>query len=240
MHRFFLNITPLYPNTAVDLAPLAHQLHDVLRLEAGAQIVLLDNRGDEFLTQIDHIERKSARATVLSQQPCRAEPSLHMTLYQCSLKADKFEWVLQKCTELGVSRFVPVISERSIVRPAAALQGKYERWQAIVREAAEQCGRGKIPELAQPLSFAAAVKDAQGAKLLAWEEGRLEIERLGHWVRTSLPISQSLDLLIGPEGGLTQSEAESAQSAGWQIVSLGPRVLRAETAAIAAVALVME
>ncbi|MFN8445188.1 MAG: 16S rRNA (uracil(1498)-N(3))-methyltransferase [Caldilineaceae bacterium] len=237
MHRFFLTTSPLKPHQSVDLSPLVRQLYDVLRLQAGEQIVLLDNSGDEFLTQIEQIDRKRAVGLVLSQQPCLAEPSIYLTLYQCSLKADKFEWVLQKCTELGVSRFAPVISERSIVRPAAALLKKYDRWQEILREAAEQCGRGKIPELSEPLSFETAVREANGTRLIAWEEARQEdkkTRRQGE--EQSSPTSQFTNLLIGPEGGITQDEANLAQSTGWRVVSLGKRTLRAETAAVAAVA----
>lgn len=244
MHRFFLTTLPLKPQQSVNLSPLVRQLYDVLRLQVGEQIVLLDNGGDEFLTQIEQIDRKQAAGLVLSQQPCLAEPSLHLTLYQCSLKADKFEWVLQKCTELGASRFVPVISERSIVRPAAALLKKYDRWQEILREAAEQCCRGKIPELAEPMSFEEAVREANGTRLLAWEEARhgdRETRRQGEEQSESISQfairnSQFANLLIGPEGGITSTEAELAQSAGWHTVSLGRRILRAETAAVAAVA----
>ena len=106
---------------------------------------------------------------VVAAQPCLAEPREFLTLYQCSLKQDKFEWVLQKGTELGVSRFVPVISERSIVRPAEVLLKKYKRWQAIVREASEQCRRGRIPEIAVPLTWDAAVAGAEGMRLLPSE-----------------------------------------------------------------------
>ena len=226
----------------VDLSPLVSQLHDVLRLKMGTAIVLLDNGGDEFLTEITHIERRQAAGVVRAQQACLAEPQLQLTLYQCSLKADKFEWVLQKCSELGVSRFVPVISERSIVRPAAALLKKYERWQEILREAAEQCGRGKIPDLAEPLSFGEAVRSAKGERLLAWEEKRSgdhENGRLSNSPISQLPNPQPLNLLIGPEGGITSGEAELAQSLGWRAVSLGKRILRAETAAVAGVAILM-
>ena len=243
MHRFFLTSRPLACNMQVDLSPLASQLHDVLRLKVGTEIVLLDNGGDEFLTEITHIERRQATGVVRAQQPCPAEPLLQLTLYQCSLKADKFEWVLQKCSELGASRFVPVISERSIVRPAAALLKKYDRWQEILREAAEQCGRGKIPELAEPLSFGEAVRSAKGDRLLAWEEkrsGDYETGGLSASQISQLPNPQPLNLLIGPEGGITSGEAELAQSLGWRAVSLGKRILRAETASVAGVAILMQ
>jgi 16S rRNA (uracil1498-N3)-methyltransferase len=161
-------------------------------------------------------------------------------LYQCSLKADKFEWVLQKGTELGVAHFVPVISERSVVRPATALLKKYDRWQTILREAAEQSGRGSIPELAAPLDWSTAIQQGGELRLLPWEEAasvdcRLQIADL-----LQPPTPHIISLLIGPEGGITREEATLAQAAGWQIVSLGPRILRAETAALVGITLVME
>ncbi|MBV7328943.1 RNA methyltransferase [Chloroflexi bacterium TSY] len=173
------------------------------------------------------------------------EPDVHLSLYQCRLKADKFEWVLQKGTELGVARFVPVISERSVVRPAQALLKKYERWNTIIREAAEQSGRGILPELREPLMWHKAVQHAQGIRLLPWEEaaGQSKEPRLGvalqHSIATAKMIS-ALNLMIGPEGGLTVDEIDGARDVGWHVVSLGPRMLRAETAALASVAVVME
>jgi 16S rRNA (uracil1498-N3)-methyltransferase len=159
-----------------------------------------------------------------------------LTLYQCSLKHDKFEWVLQKGTELGVSRFAPVISERSIVRPAEALLKKYERWGAIVREAAEQCGRGRIPEIAPPLDWSAALAAGKGPRLLAWE-GAKTAPPLLPILQQILQNTTNLSILIGPEGGIGEHEADLALAQGWQLVSLGPRILRAETAALAAVSI---
>ena len=157
MNRFFLTDTPIQLGSPVDLTPIAHQLRSVLRLGVGDHVVLLDNRGGAFLAEIRALDRKSAQGFVLEAVAAPGEPSVAVTLYQCSLKADKFEWVLQKGTELGVTRFVPVVSRRSVVRPVAALAKKAERWQAIIREAAEQCGRGRLPELADPVDFADAV-----------------------------------------------------------------------------------
>ena len=150
MNRFFLTDTPIQLGTLVDLTPIAHQLRSVLRLGVGDQVVLLDNRGGAFLAEIRALDRKSAQGFVLDAVAAPGEPSVAVTLYQCSLKADKFEWVLQKGTELGVTRFVPVVSRRSVVRPVAALAKKAERWQAIIREAAEQCGRGRLAGIGRP------------------------------------------------------------------------------------------
>ncbi len=235
--RFFVP-GPLAAGATVAIDSLAQQLVNVLRMKPGDDLVLLDGSGQEFLARLVSLSRHAAGAEVLQAQPCPAEPALHLTLYQCSLKADKFEWVLQKGTELGVSRFVPVIAERSIVRPAGALLGKYARWEAIVREAAEQCRRGRVPEIAPPQEWAQAVASRAGAGLLAWEEAAGS-PALASWLQGQAPPLDQLSLLIGPEGGVSEQEAQAAAAHGWQWVSLGPRILRAETAAVAAVAVVM-
>jgi 16S rRNA (uracil1498-N3)-methyltransferase len=207
-------------------------------MQVGDELVLLDGGGQEFSARLVSLSRRGASAEVAAARPCPAEPALHLTLYQCSLKADKFEWVLQKGTELGVSRFVPVIAERSIVRPAAALRPKYARWEAIVREAAEQCGRGRIPDIALPLEWAQAVASRQGAGLLAWESAA-GAPSLAAWLSAQAAPLDRLSILIGPEGGVTAGEAQAAVEAGWQLVGLGPRILRAETAAVAAAAIIL-
>lgn len=241
LHRFFLPNGTLQVDQPVDLTPILHQLRAVLRLQPGVQLCLLDGLGSEFVVELQHLEQRQTHGLVLSQRAAHGEPPFPLIVYQCSLKADKFEWVLQKGTELGVTAFVPVISQRSVVRPAAALVKKYDRWRAILREAAEQCGRGVIPTLAAPLLWSEAVMQARGLRLVPWEEasiadGRLQI---ADCVGGSATDQQAINLLIGPEGGITQDEIIAARRAGWQIVSLGPRILRAETAALASITLVM-
>lgn len=234
-HRFFI-ATPLHVGDHVTIDALAPQLFAVLRLAPGAAITLLDNSGWEFLCTIDSLDRRHASAWVTAGRVCGAEPVPALTLMQCTLKQDKFEWVLQKATELGVTRIVPVVAERSVVRPAQALAGKYERWQVIVREAAEQCGRGRVPELAPALDWSQAVTQRLGVGLLPWEEAG-PANHIGAAVY-GLAADAAVSLLIGPEGGLTAAEVAVAEVQGWQVVSLGPRILRAETAALAALALV--
>lgn len=241
LHRFFLPNEQLQVGRLVDLTPLLHQLRLVLRLRPGEQLHLLDGQGSEFIAEVHQLDQRQAHGLILSQQPAGGEPPFPLILYQCSLKADKFEWVLQKGTELGVTTFVPVISERSVVRPAEALLKKYERWQTILREAAEQCGRGIIPVLAPPVSWSTAIAQAHGLRFVPWEEataGDLGLQLANDVSRSSVG-QQAINLLIGPEGGITKNEMDVAQSAGWQIVSLGPRILRAETAALVSVTMVM-
>lgn len=241
-HRFFLTAQPIRVGQPIDLAEIHHQLQVVLRLQTGVQIVLLDGQGRAFQVELVALTRKGATGCVVAEVPCPSEPTAQITLYQCTLKTDKFEWILQKGTELGVARFVPVISQRSIVRPAAAVLKKYDRWRAIIREAAEQCGRGRLPELAPPLDWRDAIHYAQGLRLLPWEEQNstaitIKAALAPPGIDENL---QSLSLLVGPEGGIASEEASAAQTQGWQIVSLGPRILRAETAAITSIVLAME
>jgi 16S rRNA (uracil1498-N3)-methyltransferase len=243
MHRFFLTERTIAEEKPVDLSPLARQLARVLRLQPGAQIEILDGEGNAYLVEIVSLSPRTGSGRVLARRIVESEPDARLTLYQCSLKADKFEWVLQKGTELGVSRFVPVISRRSIVRPAAALLRKYERWRAIIREAAEQSGRGRLPALADPLDFTQVVETASGCRLLPYEEANAspEVPSLGGAVRGQcIAPRPAVNLLIGPEGGFDPQEIDQVREAGWTITTLGPRILRAETAALAAVTVVMD
>ena len=234
-HWFFLTGLRAVPERRVDLSTISHQLRNVLRLKQGNVITLLDGSGAAFPTRIETLTARGATGLVLAKEPVRSEPVIELTLYQCVLKRERFEWVLQKGTELGVSRFVPVISSRTVVRPAARLLPKYERWNAIVREAAEQCRRARLPILDDPLHWEEALDQGEGVRLLVWEEAEENSTGLGRGVREADQVA----LLVGPEGGIGKEEAASAISQGWRPLSLGPRILRAETAALAAVTVVM-
>lgn len=244
MHRFFLLETAITVGAAVDLSPLAPQLHTVLRLAPGGEIIVMDGSEEcEYLVILESVTRHAAGGRIVRQQRRASEPAVALTLYQSALKADKFEWVLQKGTELGVACFTPVISERSIVRPAAALLKKYDRWRAIVREAAEQSGRMRIPRLAEPLAWADAVDRAPGLRIMPWETAaqRVDVPGVGSLIAPHTAEEQTaISLAIGPEGGWSAAEAAAAEAAGWQLGSLGPRILRAETAALAAVTIVLD
>lgn len=239
LQRFFLNATWAGVDSVLDLTPLHHQLGRVLRAQPGTRLVLLDGRGRACLAEVVQIDRRSAAGRVVALLPVPPEPTVQVTLYQCALKADKLEWVWQKGTELGVTAFVPVVSRRTVVRPVDALGQKLARWSAIVREAAEQAQRGCIPALLSPMTFDDAIQTAQGARLLPWE-GAGDRPGLGAALAQMQPLPAAVNLLIGPEGGLEADEVEAATAAGWQVVTLGTRILRAETAALAAVTLVMQ
>ena len=236
MQRFFVDPTlALEAETSLTLpAGLAHQVGHVLRLRPGARILLLDNSGWESEVELTAFDRTTIQGRVLARRVAQAATGPAVTLYACLLKGEKFEWVLQKATELGVAAVVPVISERTVAGGT-----KPDRWERIVREAAEQSRRARLPLLQVPQSWAAAVVGAAGhdLALVPWEEaasGPLPTALIAQ-ARQAARVA----LLIGPEGGLTAAEVEKAVAAGVQPVSLGPRILRAETAALAALALLL-
>lgn len=241
MQRFFLTGISLAPGAEVDLTPLAHQLYSVLRMRPGAQILLLDGRGYGCITEIHSLSRQAGTGKVLHRRPWPGEPALKLHLYQCSLKLDKFEWVLQKGTELGVSRFVPVICRRSVARPGNAARPRLERWRRIVQEAAEQAGRVQLPVVNEPVHLTQALATSHALRLVPWEEAQgAGCPSLGRALDAAPGGVDDIGLLIGPEGGLAVEEVAAAQAEGWQVVSLGSRTLRAETAALASSAVIME
>jgi 16S rRNA (uracil1498-N3)-methyltransferase len=238
MQRFFVPPAAIREGLVEFDAAVSHQLRQVLRLAAGDVVVVGDGQGRAWQAELVELDRQRARARLLAEQVSHSEPATRITLYQGTLKADKFEWVLQKGTELGVRRFVPLIAQRSIVRDEAALAGKQPRWQSIVREAAEQSGRTWLPEVAPAQNLATALGERQqpaDLRLICWEN-----ETSLHLRNVVPPVVEggaalTIDLFIGPEGGFTDDEIVTARDHGFQVISLGPRILRAETAGLAAV-----
>jgi 16S rRNA (uracil1498-N3)-methyltransferase len=220
-------------------AGIAHQLSLVLRLQPGDHVLVLDNCDHQFEVELANVSNKSAIGRMIKEQPASGEPRVRITLFQSLTQREKFEWLLQKCTEVGVAAFVPVISSRSLVQRGAGSLDKQERWQRILREAAEQSGRGRIPLLSEPLRFADALQTAckdNSLALMLWEkEHTLSLRQ----ALNSHPDAQKIAVFIGPEGGFSDEEAAAARQAGCQAVSLGQRILRMETAAIVAVALIL-
>ena len=241
MHRFFLEGATPGADGRMDLSPLCHQLAHVLRLRPGAEVAVLDNRGHGWRVELASLDRRRADGVVLATLDAAPEPAARVHLYQCSLKTDKLEWVWQKATELGAATLTPVVSGRSIVREPAALDKKRPRWDAIVREAAEQCGRGRVPVIAPAVDLATALHDATGLRLMPWEgTGQPDaLSGLLDALAATGDLPTQVSLLIGPEGGLAAEEAQMAPAAGWRLVKLGPRILRAETAALASLSLLM-
>ncbi len=234
MNRFFLPPEAIQSGRVVFPGEVSHQIARVLRLKPGDVVAVLDNRGGEYRVELDRVMAESAQGLIRERRDAEGEPPLRLTLYLCMTQREKFEWALQKCTEIGVAAFSPVVSSRSLVQDPAGAEKKLERWRRIVCEAAEQSGRGRIPEITAPLTLGEALKQGSAdnqAALLAWEDEREN--RLGT-ILEGIENLERLALLIGPEGGLSQAEVQNALDLGWQSFSLGRRILRMETAAIVA------
>jgi 16S rRNA (uracil1498-N3)-methyltransferase len=245
MHRFFIEAVRhhLSPGELLLLPDkLAHQVRDVLHLVVGEQLILLDNTGDEIRCTVKSSSKACVSVLVEGRQAGKTESLVKIILCQALLKSARFEWVLEKGTELGVSTFAPILCRRSMAGLGDAGKAKVQRWQRILEEATEQCGRAQRPELLPicPLTQALSTIPAGAIALILWEEEQGQsLYDVLQTVSLSLPQPMTVVLFIGPEGGLLKEEIELAQQYGVQSVTLGTRILRAETAALAAVANVM-
>jgi len=242
LHHFFVH-PHVFSGDEVRLeGDLAHRLSRVLRLEASAAVVLLDGSGLEYETRLDVVGPQRVTGTVLGRRPGRPEPRVRLVLYQSLVKGERFDWVLEKGTELGVVAFVPLLSRRNVVRAALGRQGRPERWRRVVREAAEQCGRSVLPEILPAEGLQDALSEAADLRLLPWEgEEALGLAAALRQARPALAAAKrpTVAVLIGPEGGFAVEEVALAREAGAQVVSLGRRILRSETAGIVAAAAVL-
>lgn len=239
-HRFFVPASWLEKEKVTITGPLVHRLRNVLRLKPGERIILLDNSGWEHETEIAAVSSQRIRGHVVHKVLAGAEPRTKITLYQALLKLDRFEWVLEKGTELGLVGFVPVITHRCIIGSLEDIsKTKMERWWRILVQAAEQSGRGRLPSLGPAMLFSGACEAAArgGLTFIPWEEER---ERsLTSVLRAGQQPPFSINLFIGPEGGLTAEELAQAQQYGAMPITLGPRILRAETAGLVAAAAIL-
>jgi 16S rRNA (uracil1498-N3)-methyltransferase len=213
----------------LDGEPHRH-LVKVLRLQPGDGVLVFDGGGTEIEAQVLAV---GPRTIELSLGPRRAVTlaGVSITLLQAVPKGERMDLIVQKATELGVTAIIPVLAGRSVAKPGAA---RTRRWQTIAQEAARQSGRADVPQVSDPIALAEAVERApEGARFVLWEEEH------GQSLRRALDgATRSITLLIGPEGGLAVAEVVEARTRGFVPVGLGPRILRVETAAIVALALV--
>lgn len=219
---------------------------DVLRLQSGDELFVFNGAGREFHCSVQVINKDSTELSVIAEvAPTRPESSLNLTLAIALLKGEKFDLVIQKSTELGVNRIVPLDTERADVRPRGneGAHKRVVRWRRIALEAAKQTGRATVPEIVAPLTLEGLLTFASADKGISTNVSRLMFsERDGRSLSeaTNSLAGQPAEIvaLVGPEGGWTDKEIELARDCDWEIVTLGGRTLRAETAAIVAVTLI--
>jgi 16S rRNA (uracil1498-N3)-methyltransferase len=234
-HRFFVSDPPS-DDEMVLRGDVAHRIARVLRLTAGSAVTLFDGSGRSWPAEVLAVQGQIVRLAI--GPPVQHPLDCVTNLLAGMIRPNRFEWLIEKATELGATAILPVICTRSAVRPAEIGPSRLERWRRIAIEAAEQCGRVTVPQIQTPQPFAAALDSVAGRFFIAAEPAHGTTQPLGtalHHIG-----GDPATLLIGPEGGLTPDEIQHATDAGAQPVSLGPRILRAETAAMAALSILVD
>lgn len=233
--------TALTPGSAVQLPPeTASHLAKVLRARSGDSLILFNGDGREFDGEIESVRGSRVSALVGGGREVDRESPLNITLLQCVPRGDRMDFIVQKATELGVARIVPALSQRSVVRlDKGQAESKADHWRAVSVSACEQCGRNRLPAIqaAQPLLDYLGNLKADSGPRWVFEPESAPIAGAGAQAFDVAPGTASVDaqIAIGPEGGFSPDELEAFQIAGFSKVGLGPRVLRTETAAIAAI-----
>lgn len=237
MRRFFIDEKAIADGTATITGNLFCHMTRVLRLKIGTRVILSDGMGRRHSGVIETVGKENllVRLQESSSEPSRPARPL-ITLYQGLPKGSKMEFILQKCTELGVDTLVPFVSRRSVARlPKERESERLQRWERIAREAARQSDRTIIPSVSPVMELSDALAAAnQDVRLLLWEEEHTNRLRS---VLGSRPAPESVSILVGPEGGLAEDEAAAAVAAGFMPVTLGSRILRTETAGMALLAI---
>lgn len=233
MPRFFTSAVQFDEAASVGSAVIdgedGRHIARALRMHTGDALTLSDGAGTDYTGEIESITSDTVMVRLTDKFKNRSEPTLRVTLYPGMPKADKLELITQKAVELGVTKIVPVLTSRSVSRPdAKSVSKKQERLQRIALEAAKQSGRGIIPEIGKMTDLESALKTAPGKKILFYEGGALVS-----------PDEAEVSVFIGPEGGFDAAEVQLAKQYGATPATLGPRILRTETAPLAALSVLM-
>lgn len=234
MIRFFIDV--LDGNRHILTGEDAHHAIKSLRVKVGEKITLCDKNSVEHICVVDEILNNNLYLSVTKTQTCISETDIQVTLYQALPKNDKMDLIVQKSVELGVFKIVPVITSRCISKPKVeSLIKKVERWQKISKEAAKQSRRGIIPEILAPIDFDKAVLNIKN-----YDKALIFYENGGGSIKNCLNVStKKIAIFIGPEGGFEKEEINLSKSYGAEISTLGPRILRTETASLASLAIIM-
>jgi 16S rRNA (uracil1498-N3)-methyltransferase len=239
--RFYVDAASLADDRVEIDGALAHRLAKVLRMRAGDEAIFFDGSGEDVRVRLDDVSARHVGAEVIERATGPREPRVRLHLYQAITKGDRFEWLIEKATEIGVARVVPLVAARTVVKTPAE-GNRADRWRRIALEAAEQCGRSAVPEIGAPQSFDDALRGAPGILLLPYEEAGDAAPGIHDVLNRRIDDVFALaevSVFIGPEGGYEAAEIERAIEAGAEVVTLGDRVLRSETAGLVAAALVM-
>lgn len=235
MRRFFSDSVTNDNGLVTLTGDEARHVAVVLRMRPGDELLLIDGKGTEYLSRIESVSDNEAVLNVVESRSSSAEPAVNVSLFQCLPKQGKMELIIQKCVELGIHEIVPTVSRRCVVK-IDGKDGKLVRWNKVAQEASKQCGRAFIPEVKPPVKLSSVDLTHFDAVLLAYENE--DVTTLKASLNRSKD-ARSIAVFIGPEGGFESSEAEELIKKGAVSVSLGKRILRTETAGIAALAQIM-
>ena len=233
--RLYLPVALISDSVVALNADAAHHVTRVLRLEVGAAVCLFNGGGGEYQAILHSINKSQVHAQILSYSPREAESPLQVTLAQGIPRGERMDYTLQKAVELGVARIAPLFSERCEVRlEGERLDKRLHHWRGIIVSACEQCGRTRIPPLANPMTLQhwLPTSNLSGDGLHLVLDPRAPYS-LAHYAK---PADNNITLLIGPEGGLSDPEITAAEDVGFTRIRVGPRILRTETAGIAVLA----
>jgi 16S rRNA (uracil1498-N3)-methyltransferase len=238
MRRFFVEHKNSQCSTLSITGSDAKHIQKVLGLKKGDTIGLFDGKGFEYEAKIVGFSAGNVNVSVIREFSSNTESPLKITVAQGFLKEKKMDTLLRQLTELGITRWIPFYAERSIARPDKnRLRARVERWKKIAMEALKQCGRGWVTEIVEPCSFQDMLAAGQSSdlKIVFWENEQTPIEAK---LNDAGAVIHEAFVVIGPEGGLSDPEIEQARKQGFVTAAMGPRILRAETATIAACSLV--
>lgn len=230
MPKFFIKKEDIIDNKVKITGNDAQHISRVLRTEVGKTLTLCDGEGTDFLAKVTECSKECVSLDITSTFPCFAEPGISVTLFQGLPKQGKMDYIIEKCTELGVFRIVPVSTKRSVVKidDKKSELKKLERWQKIANESVKQCGRGSIPKILNVMSVKEAI---EYSKTLDLTIAAYECETENSIKSALKNISpKSVGIFIGPEGGLDEKEIEMFKTANITTITLGKRILRTETA----------
>lgn len=241
MHRFYISPEQMLGEEAVIVGQDVNHICHVLRMKLGEQVVLCDGQGMEFLCEITQLDNREVHVRNILKKPSEAELPVHLVLFQGIPKQDKMELIIQKTVELGIAEIVPVAMRRCVAKldNPKKEEKKLERWQTIAEAAAKQSGRGILPIVKPPMTFTQALAYADTLDMLCvpYEDARGMLAAKAAFTKAAC--LSSAGILIGPEGGFEPSEIKQAKEHGAEILSLGKRILRTETAGLAALSMFM-
>jgi len=235
--RFFISSGQVSGETIIVAGEDVRHIVSVMRKKAGDKLLLCDGKGTEYTVKIVDVGRSDIQTEIVSRSE-KELPNLRITIGQGLPKADRMDFIVQKATELGVSGIVPLVTARTIVKIKDE-EKRIVRWQKIAREAAMQSNRIDIPEVGRIRKFSNFLETLDAGPrpllMLLWEEGTEPIKK----ILRQKPEAEDIVILIGPEGGYSSAEAMAARDKGFHLVSLGPNILRTETAALAVLSMII-